>query len=108
LPDALNGVELRAIRGQEQEENIAGEAEGLGLMKGAVVEDEEVAGGGKLGGQVIEEELETRGIEVGKFEKATRPGGGLDRAIQVIVLKDLLDAAERFDPPQREAPPSDG
>ena len=60
MPDALSRIELRAIRGQEQEQDIVREAEGFGLVKGTVVENEEVARGRKLGGQVVEKELETQ------------------------------------------------
>ena len=102
LPDALDGIELGTIRGQEEEQQIGWQAKGLGFVERPIIEDEDIATVRILSRKVVEKELETRGIQVGQFQKTARPGGRLDRAIQVIALKHLLDTAERFHPPQRQ------
>ena len=52
----------------------------------------------KLGGHLVQKELETPGLEPGQFQKAAGPGGGFDGAIQLITLKHMLDLTHGLDP----------
>jgi hypothetical protein len=68
-PQSLDGIYRRGIRREEQQGHILRQAESLGFVKGAIVEQQEMEAGGVGGGEVIEEELKALGVEGGQCQK---------------------------------------
>jgi hypothetical protein len=77
-------------------------------MGSPVVQKEDIQAVGEGLCEGVDEELEHRGIQIGQLQKEPVTRGGLDGAIDVEPLKDMLDGANRLHSTGGEAPPSDG
>ena len=86
-PQPLDGIQLRRIRGKEQEGHIFGQAERLGFVKGAIIEQEEMETDGVGGSEVVEEEVKALGVEGGQFQKEALARQGFDRPVEVEALE---------------------
>jgi hypothetical protein len=107
-PDALYGVQLGAIRRQEDQAHVGGEREPLGGMRAAIVQEQEVEAVRKGRREGIDKELEACGVQIGQFEKEPVTGRRLHRAIDVEPFEDMLHAPDGLHAIGREAPPADG
>jgi hypothetical protein len=86
-PQAFDGIEFWRIRRKEEQANIAGQAERLGFMKGAVVEQQQMKLGGMGRREVIEEELKAVSIEGGQFQKKAPSRQRFNSSVQIETLK---------------------
>lgn len=107
-PQALDGIQLRRIRGKKQQRDIRGQAERLGFVKSAIVEQEEMEAGEIDGGEVVEEELEALGVEGRQLQKEALPRERFDGPVQVQTLEVIGRRHEGLDAACRDAPTEDG
>ena len=88
-PETFDRIQLRGIRRQEEEADIGGPAQGVGLVKGPIIEDEEMEVGRSGGGQLLQEELKERAAERGQLQKEALACRRFHRPIQVETLEPI-------------------
>ena len=61
----------------------------MGLVKGAIIEDEEMKVGRRSGGPLLQEELKERAVERGQLQKEALPRRRFHRPIQIETLEPI-------------------
>lgn len=107
-PQPFDGIQLWGIRGEEEQSDIGGQAEGLGFVKGPIVEQQEMETGGIGSREVIEEELKARSIKQRQFQKEALARQRFDGAIEVETLEAISGREQRLDAPGGDAAADDG
>lgn len=77
-------------------------------MKGPIVEQEEVEGGGISSGKVLQKELKALSIQERQFQKEALARLGLDRPVQIETLEAIRRREEGLDAAGGDAAAQDG
>jgi hypothetical protein len=107
-PDALNRVQLWAIRRQEYQAYVLRQREPLGRMGPTVVQEQEIEAVGKGLCEGVNEELTQLRIQIRQFQEAPVAGHGRHGAVDVEPLEHVWHWAQGLDAPRGEAPSPDG
>ena len=76
-------------------------------MPGTIVEQQNIQRLRKSGGEAVQPELERTAVEIGQFEKETRPRGRFNGAIEIEIIELVHDSGHRLHPAGGNPPPDD-
>ena len=93
------------LYGEKHGHDVRGPLQGVGFVKGAVIEDQQIERIWKRLGKVVEPELEEGSIQPRQFEKEAGAGSRLDGAIEIKRVERVRDSSEGLHAAGGDAPP---
>ena len=103
LPEAFDGMQLRAVSRQPHQAYIVGHGHAVGARRWRLVEEHAVGTFRLMVAKLVQEDGTAVGIEARHLPPAGIAGGGFDRRIQPVRLVEGLDALHGLHPVAREA-----
>jgi len=107
-PDLVDGVQLGALRWQNEQTDVLRQGELGGGVRPTVVYHEDIEAVREGLREGIDEELEHRGVQIRPLEEEPVARGGRYGARHREPRKDMLDASHRLYSTRGEAPAPDG
>ena len=107
-PDLVDGVQLGALRWQNEQTDVLRQGELGGGVRPTVVYHEDIEAVREGLREGIDEELEHRGVQIRPLEEEPVARGGLHGAINIAPREDMLDGSKRLHSARGEAPAADG
>ena len=96
LPEPLDRVQLRAVRGQPHEDDVVGDRHALGHVRRGLVQPDDVETL-RIGlTNLVKQDSEARGVQAGPLPPERLPGRGCDRRLEPVRFLQRLDALERL------------
>ena len=88
-PEAFDRIQLRGIGREEEKADIGRQAQSVGLVKGPIIEDEEMEVGGRSGSQLLQEELKEGAGQCGQLQKEALARRRFHGPIQIETLEPI-------------------